>query len=134
MRACCPYAWLFAMLVGCEPVAPSVSGRVTLDGKPLEAGFVTLYPEGTGSTQGAEIRGGEFRIEKVSTGAAKLVVTTPPVSAQQMKKGTATTLKFETPIQPVTASMQGNGVPVRIQAGHQSVDIALRNAPSKKSR
>ncbi|MBX9679535.1 MAG: hypothetical protein K2X38_12285 [Gemmataceae bacterium] len=134
MRDCRTYASLLALLVGCEPAAPSVSGRVTLDGKPLEAGFVTLYPEGTGATQGAEIRSGEFRIEKVAAGPAKLVVTTPPIAAQQVKKGTVTTLKFETPIQSVTASMQGNGVPVRIQSGHQSIDIALRNAPSKKPR
>jgi hypothetical protein len=128
------YVWLAAMLLGCDAPPPSVSGRVTLDGKPLETGFVTLYPEGTGATQGAEVRSGEFRIESVKPGVAKLVVTTPPVAAQAVKKGNATLLKFETPIQPVTASMQGNGVPVRIEAGHQSVEIALRTAPGKKLR
>jgi len=118
-------------LAGCEAPKPSLAGRVTLDGKPLEAGFVTLHPDGIGNTVGAEVRGGGFLLENVPSGPGKIVVTTPPLGAQQVKKGAAVTLKFDPAAQPVTATTEGNSVPVIVQTGTQSLEIALRT-PTKK--
>ena len=48
------------MTVGCGSKS-GVSGRVTVDGQPLESGFVTFFPDGPVLHQYREIEGGGQR-------------------------------------------------------------------------
>lgn len=48
-----------------ENIRP-LSGSVTLQGKPLERGIITLYPKGLGSTVGCEIIDGKYSLDDVS--------------------------------------------------------------------
>lgn len=42
----------------------TVSGAVTLDGKPLETGSILFTPEGPGSTAGGEIENGQYNLSR----------------------------------------------------------------------
>ncbi len=59
--------WLLVVslcVIGCsggEPYQP-MTGAVTVDGKPLEKGVITFYPEGPGTTVGGEILEGHFSL------------------------------------------------------------------------
>lgn len=50
---------------GCGDNRSAVSGRVSLDGKPVEAGTISFVPEATtkGPSAGATIANGEYRVE-----------------------------------------------------------------------
>lgn len=56
----------------------SVSGSVTFDGAPIEAGRISFRPVGPGQTAGAEIREGEYRVEAdkgVPPGVYRVAIT-----------------------------------------------------------
>jgi hypothetical protein len=58
-------AWLLALvLAGCGDGSGGVqvSGTINLDGNPLETGFITFLPEGSGRAATANITGGAYRI------------------------------------------------------------------------
>ena len=88
-------AWLtlllfaFLVLSGCGKAKPqrlAVSGRVTVDGQPLEIGSILFQPEGRGPKSGGMIQGGVFSIA-ASTGpqAGEYVVG---IQAPKLSPGT----------------------------------------------
>jgi hypothetical protein len=63
-RALCGAA-LLALFVGCAENAKNaeVTGKVTVDGKPLETGAITFFPvDGMGTTAGGTIEAGEYSV------------------------------------------------------------------------
>lgn len=89
-----------ALLAGCgsTPRLP-VSGTVTLDGRPLESGYVVFRPTGKtpGPTAGAEIVDGRFTIEREDgpfAGDFRVEITAQRPSSRQVvdpETGRATT-------------------------------------------
>ncbi len=72
---------LLLLLAGCSSPG-SISGKITYKGKPLKSGTVTFVPDqGGGFT--SEIRDGEYKIERIPPGPAKIAVipssTIPPM-------------------------------------------------------
>jgi hypothetical protein len=64
------FSWLVAsplLVVGCGPAGPRaypVSGTVTFDGKPVEAGFIRFAPAGApAEAEAAPIAGGRYRLD-----------------------------------------------------------------------
>ena len=65
MRLCVAVTCAAICLGGCgKPSRIAVAGTVTLDGKPLDAGYIAMSPQGDTSspTAGAPITGGKFSV------------------------------------------------------------------------
>jgi len=57
-------ATVLAVFVGCEAKPSTVSGKVTIDGKPVPRGGITFLPfDGDGPTAAGTIRNGEYSAE-----------------------------------------------------------------------
>ena len=66
-----PFLLLFAFLAGCGrslPPTASVSGKVTWNGKPVECGTITFYPEKGRPATGSIQPDGSYRLTTFSNG------------------------------------------------------------------
>ncbi len=69
-----PIIWLVLsglfMLAGCSASGPSLSGKVTLDDKPIEMGSIALVPikDTKGPSAGGQIAAGQYKIESSKSG------------------------------------------------------------------
>ena len=74
-------AFLLTGVVGCGSGKGSVSGKVTLDGKPLPAGNISfLGPKGQAVT--ADIKDGQYTASNVPTGDVKVTVQTSSIKTE----------------------------------------------------
>jgi hypothetical protein len=70
--------WL-CLIVGCGPQKASVSGRVTLDGQPIESGAILMAPAaGEGPSVTAAIVGGRYELN-TSPGKKRVQISAPIV-------------------------------------------------------
>jgi hypothetical protein len=70
--------WLLLVAAGCGDSSASVSGRVTLNGKPLTGGAVTFHAAG-GRTEGSWIDPeGHYAIARAPVGEVKVTVVVNP--------------------------------------------------------
>jgi hypothetical protein len=120
---------LLVLATGCGGSYASVSGSVTIDGKPLKHGAVTFDPEdGKAQTAGsliengsysAKVRPGRYRVTVVGAGegvAGKSQADVMKMSEQELKALT---------LNPVPADAAGNKEVVEIKSGSQTHDIKL---------
>jgi hypothetical protein len=79
--------FLFLPALGCGRGKSSVSGTVTLDGKPLYMGMIVFIPEGAPAVSG-EIKEGQYSVTGVPNGEASVTVDNKQaeVLANQAKK------------------------------------------------
>jgi hypothetical protein len=122
------------VLAGCGGSSdPSLSGSVTYNRQPVESGFITFSPEGSGTSFGADIVDGKYKPEIVHAGKYQilvraasdaLVASSRDEAARQAAAGGAT--KSSNYI-PETA--EGNGQTVEITGGEQTLDFALTGPP-----
>jgi hypothetical protein len=147
---------LFLAADGCNQAGPrsTVSGKITLDDKPLEKGSISFYPQDKkGHTAGGQIVNGEYLVSDVFPGKNKVEITAttakPPAQnigearnsgyakmAQQagkMSKGAGERMAKEIQssagivIGPDTNTL-GNGQILEIKEGkNTNVDIALKS-------
>src|SRR3954468_7079575 len=112
---------LVVLLAGCGRETSSLSGTVRYDGKPLEAGFVTVFPtSGEGASKGAEIQGGQFQLEGLPPGSARVLVTTPPKYAPD---STAKSGLKALPQTMVSPNAEGNRRVIELRPGAQTIDF-----------
>lgn len=69
---------LLSLTLGCSGGKGKVNGKVTLDGQPLPAGTISFIPS-NGSAVGAEIKDGQYAVERVPVGDVKVTVETASV-------------------------------------------------------
>ena len=76
--------------LGCGRAKSSVSGTVTLDGKPLSVGVIVFIPQGAPAVSG-EIKDGQYSVAGVPNGEAKVTVdnNAAKVLVEQARKGAA---------------------------------------------
>src|SRR5687768_2170381 len=108
-----PYLLWIALLAlcGCKrDSGTSVSGMVTYNGHYLEKGHITFFPvEGADSTRGAEIVNGEFKVQDLTPGKKRVVVSaTPDATVRETKKGEV--LQFSRNQIRITPQTPGNNV------------------------
>ena len=79
VRAACLPGLLAVMMLagGCAPGSGSVSGTVTFQGKPLTTGTVVFYDAANNSPSSPIQPDGTYKIGKVATGQARIVVMMP---------------------------------------------------------
>jgi hemoglobin len=95
-----------------------VEGRITLDGKPVAGGTISLVPakEGAGKPISGEIKeDGSYRLEKVPPGEYTISIA-PPTGKEKAKD--AVPAKF--------GSANTSGLVMELKAGTQTHDIALQ--------
>jgi hypothetical protein len=108
---------LVVMLAGCAeesgPPRLPVSGKVTLDGKPLPSGTITFLPAGKGAAASVPITDGSFivgRSEGPGPGTHKVEI----VSVQETGK------RIKSPDDPIASIEEvRNLIPARYNAGSQ---------------
>jgi hypothetical protein len=115
---------LLLALVGCGqgPKMAEVSGKVSVDGKPIEKGAITFIPEnGVGPTTGGTIEEGEYAV-LVPYGRMKVSISAPKVVG--MKKLYNTKHSIE---RPVTAE----SLPARY---NEKTELVVDVAPAKNEK
>jgi hypothetical protein len=121
---------------GCgEAGGPSLSGSVTYNGEPVEDGFVTFSPTGSGTSFAAKVTGGKYAPEKVYPGEFKVlvqgtravVVPKTREEAEQLAKANA----GKPPQSPdyISVNAEGNGQTVEVKEGDQTLDFAITGPP-----
>lgn len=69
------FVLLISTAMGCGGGKGTVTGKVTVDGKPLPAGKIAFIPK-SGSGVGGEIKDGQYKVEKVPPGTVNVTVET----------------------------------------------------------
>jgi hypothetical protein len=130
---------------GCgDPSHATVSGKVTLDGKPLNSGYVSFIPEDTqaGQTSGGRIIDGEYTAEEVTAGPMRVNVllglATTADNMHQIRKDlmkeahTRRGGKMQRPSPESAIKLRpgspGTGEVYSIQTGSQTLDLELQSA------
>ncbi|MCH2115062.1 MAG: hypothetical protein MK171_09160 [Pirellulales bacterium] len=115
---------------GCAESPPSLAGTVTLDGRLLDRGALSLVPIAGGPTVGATIRDGQFRIDEIATGKYRAAVRgfakTQIVSTTAELAAQSNTVQGGPP-PDIAAGTIGSRVEVEIRRGHQQRDFPLRS-------
>jgi hypothetical protein len=115
---------------------------VTLDGKPVKAGYIDFMPEDsrTGQTAGAKITNGTYSVKDMIPGKMRVTVrvnAADPQKMQQLRKEMAKWAhaqgsKMQRPPFDVTASLQsgspGRGETHEIASGSQVLNLDLKSA------
>lgn len=118
--------------VGCNSAESTVSGIVTLDGKPVERGDVTFYPAQTGKGQAAsgEISsGGEYNLQTGQTGGLpageyQVRVVSRGESIPHPQGGPPTPGKFLLPDRYSDANK--SGLHFEVQPGSNEINLELK--------
>lgn len=61
-----------------------VSGKVTLDGAPLESGGISFVPAGEGQDDGGTIKNGEYSLTKSPKGKVKVFITASKATGKML--------------------------------------------------
>jgi hypothetical protein len=122
--------FVLLLCVGCNstPETTSISGKVSLGGRPLQEGYITFYPEkGTETTIGAKVVEGHYQIDAITPGKWRVLISgTPEVKTVQHKNG-VTTLKLESSPNMVSPKAKGNLQVIEVHSGVQALDFTLQN-------
>jgi hypothetical protein len=130
---------IFLALVagGCAKPVSTISGAVTLDGKPLEQGTITFHPaDGKGTASSTEIADGRYSLDNVPAGPKIVEVSATqtanfPRSNEEMAKQFAEAKakgKKAAAVESadlITLNTTGNNRKIEIQPGKQEVNIPL---------
>jgi len=136
---------LLLMLAGCGKGA-AVTGRVTLDGQPVESGFVTFFPDDNqGTSVGVEIVQGQYSMQNISPGKKRIFVNLTEaiepthVNATKSREEANTERlaggrkkQGKSSKQAAPAKLEGNNKIVTVGAGSQQIDIPLERQKSGK--
>ena len=116
---------------GCNARTGSISGTVTVDGVPIGNGSVTIVGE-QGTPASASIVAGEYRVEKVPIGPARIAVRSlppPSMMAPPPKAGSgdgpaSVPPTFE-PLPDRYLTPEQSGLSLEVVAGEQQHDITV---------
>jgi hypothetical protein len=128
---------------GCGKHAASVSGDVTLDGKPLSTGVVNFTPAATGASAYANIGAdGRYSLQTgaeagLEPGSYRVTVaanaTAEQAAAMGIRIGRDGIMPLLTP--PRYADVSTTPLVVDVKAGRQEIDLALEaDTPGKTKR
>jgi hypothetical protein len=118
-----PLALALLSLAGCGQ--STVSGTVTVDGKPLEKGQITFRPEDAGKRpEGGAVENGKFTVKGLAAGKYKVgVAATTGIQGASASMGDSP--KDKTPADPIPPGTKGNNETVDITGSAQTVDVKL---------
>jgi hypothetical protein len=111
-------------LSGCDDAKiGEVSGTVTVDGSPMDAGSITFVPvDGKTSTAGGEIKNGHYSV-KVPIGKMKVSISMPRESRKKKL--------YNTPDSPV-GTMYEEGLPAKYN-GKTELELEVKSGRNPKN-
>jgi len=127
--------------LGCGRTA-EVTGKATLNGKPIASGSVTILAADSMTYSGQLNEQGEYQIFDVPRGSAKVSVASPDPS--KLAAGMSAVKKSKTPAVPAStpagwfpipahyADFATSGLRLEVQGGVNNFDIPLVGPPAKK--
>src|SRR4051794_23550381 len=119
-------------LAGCSRPTSSLSGTVNYGGKPLEVGFLTVFPRtGEGASTGAEIVDGRYQIEGLQPGSAQVLVTTPPRYVPDATAKSGLKPLAQTSVSP---EAPGNRRVIDLKPGPQTLDLEIELLEVEKKK
>jgi hypothetical protein len=127
------------LLAGCArggPERASVSGRVYVDGQPLETGSINFVrADGTGPTAGSAIEGGEFRVERSKgplVGTNRVEIRGNRKSGRKVPNPMSPKDMMDELVEAIPAEFNSKSTLTwEIQSGHNTRDFEV---PSTKNR
>jgi hypothetical protein len=129
---------LLLLLGGCGDRSDgTLTGSVTVDGKPLKRGSVRLEPAGgQGTPAGGVVQNGRYEVRGLKPGKYNLHVEgepeSGPVSQEEVMRRSEAEHRAAT-ANPVPPGAVGNGRDVEVTGGPQTHDVALTSpTPAKK--
>jgi hypothetical protein len=126
--------FLLSTGVGCGGgSSPSIGGRVTVDGQPVQRGNILFVPRGaTGGVTGGEIVDGRYAVSKgIAPGTYRVEVRQPRPSSRMVPK------PFGMPGETVPGLEEGiaadaneeSGLEVTVTSGANAADFNVRSRP-----
>jgi hypothetical protein len=121
-------------IAGCRR-SDSLTGKVTYNDKPVEMGSVRFASaDGNDPGFGTQVINGEYKADKVRLGRhvvyvrglGKAPVLTKEESIKLREKHEN---RYGLPVDYIPENADGNGQPVEIKGGRQSMDFALKGPP-----
>jgi hypothetical protein len=105
-----------------------VSGKVTLDGKPLPGGLVSILDVECQTRSGGISKDGTYSVSNIVPGKAKVAVLTIP-ERSLLKNLQARLLRRFVAFPRKSADMNRSGLSLEVQTGPQNHDIQLKGEP-----
>jgi hypothetical protein len=117
------------VLAGCGDKTTTVTGKVSLDGQPVEAGFVILYGP-TGACVSTGIIDGTYEVHNPPRGNVTVVVSD---GAEPPRPGATATRQQQRPgsIPPRYQSKQTSPLKLELKEGPNSFDVELVSVQPK---
>jgi hypothetical protein len=123
---------------GCKESATSISGQVTYNGTPVEEGYISFSPTGSGRSIAGPIANGAFTIAEAVPGTYTVVASgTRKINHySSSEEAYANAKKFgghaAEAADYIAANAEGNGKQVDIASGDQTLDLAITGPPMPK--
>lgn len=122
----------FCLVTGCGPSTGTISGSVTIDGKPLDSGVISFVPAEEGSTPAtANIAAGKYQLS--TTTGKKIVQISAPIVVGKRKE-------YEGPDAPLVEITEERLPPkynsqtelnIEVKAGANTQDFSLTSIRKK---
>jgi len=117
-------------LAGCGGSSATVNGTITLDGKPLNSGFILFQPS-EGTVQSADIQpDGTYTVGQLGLGTAKIAINVPPPPPSG-PDGVSADAPGASNVEPVLipekyGDVETTGLTYEVKLGAQVHDIDLK--------
>ncbi len=127
------FCWAILAVSGCghgtDYSSSTVSGTVTIDGRPVAKGFITFNPtkQGQGPSAGGKIAEGKYQCERVPVGKQRVTFQTQAGETKTITD-VATGQKREVP-QNILPPQYLSGVDADIQPDRMTLDFPLVSKP-----
>jgi len=131
LKTVLPLIALLLVACGCNKSSTSISGMITIDGKPAPTGSISLLPTGGGATEGSTIENGKYQIADLEAGTYRAVITAFEESQfAENSADLAAAAEAGRPASPplfrdLAIGAAGNNVEIEIKPGSQVRDFAL---------
>jgi hypothetical protein len=122
---------------GCGSGQGTVTGKVTLDGKPLPGGLVSFYDVEDQTRSSGINKDGTYSVSNIAPGKTKVTVLTvgerrgirEPEDGSRAKNS----LGEYVPIPAKYSDMNHSGLTLDVHSGSQPFDIALKDEPKTEA-
>lgn len=146
----CPSLFMILLMLplwaaGCGESQTTISGKVTYNGQPIEAGTISFRPaDGKGQVFAAEIVDGLYSIPNGKPGSRTVIIhgmkkvklalsseESARMAAEAQAAGNTAGVHVSEAADYIPEDAEGNGQTVEIKGGEQTLDFAIAGPPRK---
>jgi hypothetical protein len=126
-------ALLLAALSGCRQSTPSIHGKVTYEGAPIQRGQITFSPaDGRGTAHSGPIQSGQYKVDDVPPGRKVVLISSvkqfqfPKSHAEMAEMAKRGTPASQDSADEVPANAVGNNKAIETATGAQEFNFDLK--------